>query len=85
MQAPSNTAPVRSSAPVPAAPTATELVTRPEPGLARGLREAPAWFFWVILALLLLGTVAYILRRIGILLLPSERAAATPPSLKSRR
>ena len=38
-----------------AAPTATETVTRPDPGLARGKWEAPAWAFWVALAVAIVG------------------------------
>lgn len=49
------------------APTATETVTRPEPGLARGKWEAPAWVFWVMLAIVVLGAGAYLLHRMGLL------------------
>ena len=55
-----------ASAPAPA-PTATEVVTRPDPGLARGAWEAPVWVFWVFLAIVVLGAAAYVLRRAGIL------------------
>lgn len=58
--------PASSQSPAPA-PTATETVTRPEPGLARGAWEAPVWVFWVLLALVVLGAAAYVLRRAGIL------------------
>lgn len=53
----------------------TETVTRPDPGLARGKWEAPAWAFWLMLAVLLAGTALYVLRRMGKLRL---RAPATP-------
>ena len=43
----------------------TETVTRPDPGLARGKWEAPAWAFWVALAVVLVGTTLYLLRRTG--------------------
>ncbi len=69
------------------APSATEVVTRPEPGLARGKWEAPAWAFWVVLALVLLASVAYVLRRLGRLSLRSDAKPddALPPSSKARR
>jgi hypothetical protein len=49
----------------------TETVTRPEPGLARGKWEAPAWAFWLLLAVLIVGTALYVLRRLGMLRLKS--------------
>jgi hypothetical protein len=65
-------------------PSATETVTRPEPGLARGKWEAPAWVFWVMLAVVLLGAGAYLLRRLGMLRIPTKNDAP-PPSSKARR
>jgi len=53
----------------------TETVTRPDPGLARGKWEAPAWAFWLALALVALGTTAYVLRRMGMLRLGSKAKA----------
>lgn len=50
----------------------TETVTRPDPGLARGKWEAPAWAFWVMLAVVLIGTALYVLRRMGMLRLKSS-------------
>jgi len=47
-----------------------ETVTRPDPGLARGKWEAPAWAFWVALALVLVGTTLYVLKRMGMLRRP---------------
>ena len=73
------------------APTATEVVTRPEPGLARGSWEAPAWVFWVMLAVVILGAAAYMLHRLGILRLgkPNKKDAggvgAAPASSRMRR
>ena len=68
-----------TSASVPApAPTATEIVTRPDPGLARGAWEAPVWIFWVLLALVVLGAAAYALRRAGILRLRTRDASKNP-------
>src|SRR5690606_13680247 len=58
------------NAPEPApepAPTATETVIRPDPGLARGKWEAPAWAFWVALAVLVVGVGLYVARRMGLL------------------
>jgi hypothetical protein len=49
------------------APTATETVTRPDPGLARGKWEAPAWVFWAALAVVVIATTLYVLGRMGIL------------------
>ena len=63
--------PSSASAPVPAgpspAPTATESVTRPDPGLARGTWEAPVWAFWVALAVVAAVTVLFTLGRLGML------------------
>ena len=55
----------------------TETVTRPDPGLARGKWEAPAWAFWVALAVILVGTTLYVLRRMGILVRKSS-SSKTP-------
>ena len=49
----------------------TETVTRPDPGLARGKWEAPPWALWLALALIVVGTAAYVLRRMGMLRLGS--------------
>jgi hypothetical protein len=40
-------------------PSAGETVERPEPGLARGRWEAPAWFFYAVLAATVLGSIAW--------------------------
>lgn len=40
-----------------------EIVTRPDPGLARGTWEAPAWAFWAFLALVILFAFGYAARR----------------------
>lgn len=68
------------------APTATETVTRPDPGLARGKWEAPTWAFWVALAVLVLGVALYVARRMGLLRL-KKRAPdeAAPVSRKGPR
>ena len=59
----------------------TETISRPDPGLARGKWEAPAWAFWVVLAVIAVGTTLYVLRRMGILRLKSS--AATAPKDKA--
>ncbi|MBS2015839.1 MAG: hypothetical protein JST00_23325 [Deltaproteobacteria bacterium] len=51
----------------------TETVTRPEPGLARGKWEAPAWAFWVALAVAIVFVTLYVLRRMGLLKLPTKK------------
>jgi hypothetical protein len=81
-----------SSAPTSAA---TETVTRPDPGLARGKWEAPPWAFWVLLAAVVLGAGAYLLYRMGLLKLsvrgqrgPTSswgRDNPPPPSTRMRR
>jgi hypothetical protein len=68
-----------------AAPTATELVTRPEPGLARGKWEAPAWLFWVMLFVVIVGPLVYVLRRAGMLNLKRTRPPETPPPSRGKR
>lgn len=65
-----------AATPASAAPLAMETVTRPEPGLARGRWEAPAWAFWVALALVLLGAAGYLLHRLGYLGRRREKADA---------
>ena len=60
----------------------SETVTRPDPGLARGKWEAPAWAFWVALAVVVVGTTLYVLRRMGKLRLkkkPPEVAGTRKP------
>ena len=76
--------PSSSAAPRAPAPSSTEVVTRPEPGLARGVWEAPSWAFWVLLALVVLGATAYVLRRFGVLG-RGKPEAASPPSSRMRR
>jgi hypothetical protein len=74
-------------APPPApTPTATEIVTRPDPGIARGKWEAPVWVFWVLLAAVVLGATAYMLRRLGVLQLGNKQGpAGGPPSSDMRK
>lgn len=79
--------PSPSMAPPAPAPTATEIVTRPEPGLARGRWEAPAWIFWVMLAVVVLGAAAYVLYRLGILRIgqSNKKEETLPASSRMRR
>ena len=56
----------------------TETVTRPDPGLARGKWEAPAWAFWLALVLIAVGTAIYVLRRTGMLQLRAKADKAGP-------
>jgi hypothetical protein len=37
-----------------------EAVVRPDPGLARGLWEAPVWVFYLVAALAIVGGVVWI-------------------------
>ncbi|HEY8087888.1 MAG TPA: hypothetical protein VIF09_08585 [Polyangiaceae bacterium] len=50
-------------APTPAqsAPSATETVVHPDPGLASGRWEAPSWVFWAAFAAALLGGITWLL------------------------
>ena len=54
-----------SAAPL-ASQGATETVTRPDPGLARGKWEAPVWAFWLVLVVVVAGATLYLLRRLGV-------------------
>lgn len=65
-----------------AAPTATETVTRPDPGLARGKWEAPAWAFWVALAVVVIGVGLYVARRMGLLRVKKRAAEGSVPVSK---
>jgi len=55
------------SLPASPAPAATETVTRPDAGLARGAWEAPAWAFWAALAGVVVFTTLFLLGRRGLL------------------
>lgn len=48
------------------APTATEIVHRPDPGLARGKWEAPTWAFYVAGAAAVLFALVYLGVRVGL-------------------
>ncbi|HEY8040625.1 MAG TPA: hypothetical protein VIF15_12555 [Polyangiaceae bacterium] len=67
MPAPSaSAAPSAASAPSLAAPAPTptpaptESVERPDPGLARGRWESPAWTFWLVAVLALAGGLTWL-------------------------
>jgi hypothetical protein len=68
-----------------AAPTATETVTRPDPGVARGKWEAPPWAFWVALALAVIGLGLYVARRMGLLRSKKKAAGDGPVSKRGTR
>lgn len=53
--------------------TATEKVSRPDQGLARGVWEAPAWAFWVVLGVVVVGATLYLFRRLGVLELKKKK------------
>jgi hypothetical protein len=55
-----------SAAPAPN-PAATEVVKRPDPGLARGVWEAPQWLFWMVGLVAVVLAVGYALVRLGVL------------------
>lgn len=61
-----------------APPVAETVATRPEPGLARGVWEAPAWAFWVALATILLGAGLYGAARAGFLARLTDRRKNRP-------
>lgn len=68
-------------------PGPTEAVTRPPPGLARGHWEAPAWAFWVALAVVLAGVAAYVAWRAGLLRVKKTTppgSTTTPPKRGDR-
>lgn len=71
------------SPPVGAA-SASEIVTRPEPGLSRGEWEAPAWAFWMMLVLVVASAAAYLGWRLG-WLGPGKRAERAPVSRRTGR
>ncbi len=56
----------------PASSTATEVVRRPDPGLARGVWEAPPWAFWAALVLVVAAATLYALNRAGVLRRPAR-------------
>lgn len=49
-----------------APPTATEIVHRPDPGLGRGVWEAPAWTLYALLAGVVLAALVYAAMRLGL-------------------
>jgi hypothetical protein len=55
--------------------------------MARGKWEAPAWAFWALLGVILVGALAYVLRRMGMLsrAKKTEDSNVPPPSRGNRR
>jgi hypothetical protein len=60
----------------------SDIVTRPEAGLARGAWEATPTAFFVALAVLVIASLLYLLYRLGVLKRRQSAASATatPPS-----
>jgi hypothetical protein len=59
-----------SAAPAPTAPpapVATETVRRPDPGIGRGVWEAPPLLFWIVGGAALVLAVGYAAARMGLL------------------
>ena len=54
------TTPAAPVAPAPA-PTVTEVVHRPDPGIGRGVWEASPAFFWIVLAVAAIATASMVL------------------------
>lgn len=54
------------SASTPSAAGPTELVTRPEPGLARGKWEAPRAAFYVVIVLVVVLAIVATLHKLGV-------------------
>jgi hypothetical protein len=69
----------------PPAPSSTEIVQRPDPGLARGRWEAPAWLFWALLGAIVVGATGYLLYRLGYFKRRKAGDSLPPPSIRSRR
>ncbi len=63
-QAPSAAASVVPSVP---ASVATETVRRPDPGIGRGVWEAPPLLFWIVSVAAVLVAVGYAAARMGLL------------------
>ena len=61
-----------SAAPLAPAPAATAI--RPDPGLRRGVWEAPPWAFYVGAAVVVVFAAIYAARRLGLLKLRRPRA-----------
>ncbi len=66
--------------PAPPSPAATEIVHRPDPGLARGKWEAPAWAFWVALGAVALVSALYVAWRAGALSRAKKKDEPAPTS-----
>lgn len=73
-----------SSTPSPST-AATEIVHRPDPGLARGRWEAPLWSFWVALGVVALLAVVYVLVRRGVLSFSRPKKDEPAPASTRKR
>lgn len=60
-------APSAGAPSVPADNGPTEIVTRPDPGIARGKWEAPRAAFFVVIGLVVVFAVLLVLKRAGVL------------------
>lgn len=67
-------APSAGAPSVPADNGPTEIVTRPDPGIARGKWEAPRAAFFVVIALVVVFAILLVLKRAGVL----KRATSAP-------
>jgi len=45
---------------------AGEVVRRPDPGIARGMWEAPSWALWLVMAAAIVGAGVYAAARAGV-------------------
>jgi hypothetical protein len=71
--APAGKAVPSAAPPAPPAPVAEVATRRPEPGLARGVWEAPRWSFFVAMAAIVVLAGLYAARRAGLFRLLRRR------------
>ena len=60
-------APAARTTAAPPAPVATETVRRPDPGIGRGVWEAPPLLFWIVGAAAVVVALGYAAVRMGLL------------------
>jgi hypothetical protein len=58
------------------------VVHRPDPGLARGKWEAPAWAFYVALAVAMLLAALFVAQRFGVFKRSAQPGGTPPRSIK---
>lgn len=88
MAAPTPSSSERHADAAPSAPEragSSDVVVRPEPGLRRGVWEAPPWAFWAALAVGLAVSTAYLLHRLGIVRLWPLTTGKRPSGEGSQR